>query len=153
VQVKPDRGTEPLDVGGLHVQLTVSTSSLSSNVPLVLAFWNRLIVAEVNAMSVMFSVHWVRAVGSARDRRHRRVGPGRDRDIPVLDVACRNGSRPRHVDLRRVLAGRLGRARRVGTRCRGIPTGETNPSGRINAWNAILNVLTIHYGDRIQAAS
>ena len=28
-----------------------------------------------------------------------------------------------------------------------------NPSGRINAWKPILNALTIHYGDRIQAAS
>jgi putative transposase len=30
---------------------------------------------------------------------------------------------------------------------------RTNPSGRINAWKPILNALTIHYGDRIQAAS
>lgn len=30
---------------------------------------------------------------------------------------------------------------------------RTNPSGRINAWKTILNTLTIHYGDRIQAAN
>jgi putative transposase len=30
---------------------------------------------------------------------------------------------------------------------------RANPSGRINAWKPILNALTIHYGDRIQAAS
>jgi hypothetical protein len=30
---------------------------------------------------------------------------------------------------------------------------RTSPSGRINAWKPILNALTIHYGDRIQAAS
>jgi putative transposase len=30
---------------------------------------------------------------------------------------------------------------------------RSNPTGRINAWKAILNALTIHYGDRIQAAS
>jgi putative transposase len=29
---------------------------------------------------------------------------------------------------------------------------RANPSGRINAWKPILNALTIHYGDRIQAA-
>jgi transposase-like protein len=29
---------------------------------------------------------------------------------------------------------------------------RTNPNGRINAWKPILNALTIHYGDRIQAA-
>ena len=30
---------------------------------------------------------------------------------------------------------------------------RANPSGRINAWKPILNALTIHYGDRIQAAT
>ncbi len=30
---------------------------------------------------------------------------------------------------------------------------RSNPTGRINAWKAILNALTIHYGDRIQAAN
>ena len=30
---------------------------------------------------------------------------------------------------------------------------RANPSGRINACKPILNALTIHYGDRIQAAS
>jgi len=30
---------------------------------------------------------------------------------------------------------------------------RSNPTGRINAWKGILNALTIHYGDRIQAAS
>jgi putative transposase len=30
---------------------------------------------------------------------------------------------------------------------------RSNPTGRINAWKHILNTLTIHYGDRIQAAS
>jgi transposase-like protein len=30
---------------------------------------------------------------------------------------------------------------------------RSNPTGRINAWKSILNALTIHYGDRIQAAS
>jgi hypothetical protein len=29
---------------------------------------------------------------------------------------------------------------------------RSNPTGRINAWKASLNALTIHYGDRIQAA-
>ena len=29
---------------------------------------------------------------------------------------------------------------------------RANPSGRSNAWKPILNALTIHYGDRIQAA-
>jgi putative transposase len=31
--------------------------------------------------------------------------------------------------------------------------GRSNPTGRINAWKSILNALTIHYGDRIQAAN
>jgi hypothetical protein len=31
--------------------------------------------------------------------------------------------------------------------------GSLIPSGRINAWKPILNALTIHYGDRIRAAS
>jgi transposase-like protein len=30
---------------------------------------------------------------------------------------------------------------------------RANPTGKINAWKQILNALTIHYGDRIQAAS
>ncbi len=29
---------------------------------------------------------------------------------------------------------------------------RSNPTGRINAWKTILNALTIHYGDRSQAA-
>jgi len=29
----------------------------------------------------------------------------------------------------------------------------SNPTGQINTWNPILNALTIHYGDRIQAAN
>jgi len=30
---------------------------------------------------------------------------------------------------------------------------RSNPTGRINAWKPILNGVTIHYGDRIQAAT
>jgi transposase-like protein len=30
---------------------------------------------------------------------------------------------------------------------------RTNPTGKINGWKKILNALTIHYGDRIQAAN
>ena len=30
---------------------------------------------------------------------------------------------------------------------------RANPTGRINSWKKILNTLTIHYGDRIQAAN
>jgi putative transposase len=30
---------------------------------------------------------------------------------------------------------------------------RTNPTGRINGWKAILNALTIHYSDRITAAT
>ena len=30
---------------------------------------------------------------------------------------------------------------------------RANPTGRINSWKPILNTLTMHYGDRIQAAS
>jgi transposase-like protein len=30
---------------------------------------------------------------------------------------------------------------------------RTNPTGKINGWKHILNALTIHYGDRLQAAS
>jgi putative transposase len=30
---------------------------------------------------------------------------------------------------------------------------RSNPTGKINGWKKILNALTIHYGDRIQAAS
>jgi hypothetical protein len=57
VQVNPDCGTEPFDVGGLNVQLTVNTSSPASKIPLALASWNTVMVADVNATSVMVSVH------------------------------------------------------------------------------------------------
>jgi putative transposase len=30
---------------------------------------------------------------------------------------------------------------------------KSNPTGRINGWKKILNILTMHYGDRIQAAN
>ena len=30
---------------------------------------------------------------------------------------------------------------------------RSNPTGRINGWKQILNILTIHYGDRIEAAN
>ena len=30
---------------------------------------------------------------------------------------------------------------------------RANPTGKINSWKPILNALTIHYGDRIEAAS
>ena len=30
---------------------------------------------------------------------------------------------------------------------------RSNPTGRINGWKHILNILTIHYGDRIEAAT
>jgi putative transposase len=30
---------------------------------------------------------------------------------------------------------------------------RTNPTGKVNGWKQILNALTIHYGDRIEAAS
>jgi hypothetical protein len=56
VQVKPDVGTAPFDVGGLNAQFTVSTSV--SNVPFASWSWLSLIVAEVNAMSVMASVQF-----------------------------------------------------------------------------------------------
>src|SRR6266545_816544 len=46
VQVKPELGTGPFDVGGLNVQFTVSTSSPGSKVPLALESWNCVIVAE-----------------------------------------------------------------------------------------------------------
>ena len=29
---------------------------------------------------------------------------------------------------------------------------RANPTGQINSWKTILNALTIHYGDRIEAA-
>ena len=29
---------------------------------------------------------------------------------------------------------------------------RSNPTGQINGWKTILNALTIHYGDRIEAA-
>jgi hypothetical protein len=29
---------------------------------------------------------------------------------------------------------------------------RTDPTGRVAGWKTILNALTIHYGDRIQAA-
>jgi transposase-like protein len=32
-------------------------------------------------------------------------------------------------------------------------TGRSNPTGKINGWKTILNALTIHYGDRIEAVS
>jgi hypothetical protein len=57
VQVKPLAGTAPLLVAGLNVQFTVSWSSPGSNVPFAFASWNNVIVADVNAISVMFSVH------------------------------------------------------------------------------------------------
>src|SRR5262249_9221277 len=57
VKVKPEAGTEPLDVGGLKVTFTVSTSSPGSNTPLPFESWKSWIVADVNATSVMFSVH------------------------------------------------------------------------------------------------
>ena len=30
---------------------------------------------------------------------------------------------------------------------------RSNPTGQINSWKQMLNALTIHYGDRIEAAS
>jgi hypothetical protein len=48
--VKPELGTDPFEVGGLNVQLTVTTT-----VP----FWDSVIVADVKATSVMVSVHLV----------------------------------------------------------------------------------------------
>jgi hypothetical protein len=57
MQVKPDVGTEPFDVGELKVQLTGSTSSPASNIPFSFESWNSLIVADVNAISVMVSAH------------------------------------------------------------------------------------------------
>ena len=30
---------------------------------------------------------------------------------------------------------------------------RSNPTGRINGWKQILNILTMRYGDRIEAAS
>ena len=30
---------------------------------------------------------------------------------------------------------------------------RSNPTGRINGWKSILNTLTIHYGDRLEAAN
>jgi hypothetical protein len=30
---------------------------------------------------------------------------------------------------------------------------RSNPTGRINGWKQILNILTIHHGDRIEAAN
>jgi hypothetical protein len=53
-----------LDVAGLNVQFTVNCSSPSSNVPLALASWNSLMVAEVKAMSVMSSLHCGFAAGA-----------------------------------------------------------------------------------------
>jgi hypothetical protein len=53
VQLKPDVGTEPLDVGGLNVQFTVSTTV--SNEPF--ASWSWLtMVADVNDTSVILSI-------------------------------------------------------------------------------------------------
>src|SRR6266545_2754130 len=56
VQVKPDVGTAPSDVGGSNVQFTVSTSV--SNEPFASWSWLSLIVAEVNAISSMVSVQF-----------------------------------------------------------------------------------------------
>jgi len=58
VQVTLEVGTGPFDVGELNVQFTVSTSSPGSNVPFPFESWNNVIVADVNAMSVMFSVQF-----------------------------------------------------------------------------------------------
>jgi hypothetical protein len=58
VQAKVNLGTAPLDVGELNVQLTVSTSSPVSNVPFSFESWNSVIVADVNAMSVIVSVQF-----------------------------------------------------------------------------------------------
>ena len=63
----------------------------------------------------------VRAARRARDRARRWGRRGRDRDVPVLDVASINRRCPRRRDRRRVLTGRLGRAGRVRARGRGIP--------------------------------
>ena len=30
---------------------------------------------------------------------------------------------------------------------------RSNPTGRVAGWKQVLNALTIHYGDRIQAAN
>ena len=30
---------------------------------------------------------------------------------------------------------------------------RSNPTGRINGWKSILNTLTIHYNDRIEAVT
>lgn len=49
VKVQPDCGTVPLDVGGLKVTFTVIT---------VAPCWESVIVADVNATSVMFSVQF-----------------------------------------------------------------------------------------------
>jgi hypothetical protein len=56
--VKPELGTGPFDVGGLNVQFTVSTSSPGSNVPFSFESWNSVNMADVNAMSVMFSIQF-----------------------------------------------------------------------------------------------
>jgi hypothetical protein len=55
VQVKLELGTAPFDVGELNVQFTVRTRV--SNEPFASWSWLSLIVAEVNAMSTMDSVH------------------------------------------------------------------------------------------------
>jgi hypothetical protein len=44
----------------------------------------------------------------------------------------------------------VGLARRKGP----LPVAtEGDPTGQINGWKTFLNALTIHYGDRIEAAS
>ena len=48
--MKPELGTGPFDVGGLNVEFTVTTTEFC---------WDSWIVAEVNATSVMVSVHFV----------------------------------------------------------------------------------------------
>jgi len=30
---------------------------------------------------------------------------------------------------------------------------RANPTGKINGWKPVLNAITIHYGDRLEAAS
>jgi hypothetical protein len=60
VQVKPELGTGPLEVGGLNVQLAVRTSvSQRPNSPLAGVWsWNSRIVADENSTSSMVSVQF-----------------------------------------------------------------------------------------------
>jgi hypothetical protein len=53
----------------------------------------------------------------------------------------------------RPLPQRAGRVESALPGCHRDEKNRTNPSARINAWKPILNALTIHYSDRIQAAS